>query len=246
MCNEERKLVSVITGTYNRPNLINKCIGEVRKQTYPNIEHCIVSDGPDPLLRIWAKTGWNEAPYKEFADDVPIKFVETGRQWSQFLAFSISAVPFQVAQWLASGDYIMWLADDEEITAEHIEKLVDLLEKEDVDFVYSKSECWFNTKANLRFYAASNVIGESPPASGRITQALFRVELLDYRGFTTHVGSGTDWDQIKAWMDAGASWAFLEEVTHTHRVDKMGDRDLNQERQPLRGNLKKEELHVAP
>jgi hypothetical protein len=228
-----RKLVSVITGTYNRPKLINQCIDEVRKQTYPNIEHCIVSDGPDKLLRIWHEQGWPQTENKR--NDVPIKFVETGRQWSQFLTLSVSAVPFQVAQWLSSGDYICWFADDEEMTADHIESLVDLLEKEDVDFVFSKTEVWFPMSLGRVF--APRVIGSSVPKCGDITQALFRVELLDYRGFNTHVGSGTDWDQVGAWIDSGASYAFLDRVTHTHRVDKWGDTGANTIKQPLRGQI---------
>lgn len=237
---KKRKLVSVITGTYNRPRLINRCIDVVRKQTYPNIEHCIVSDGPDELLRLWSETNWPEVENKR--DNIPIKFVETGRQWSHFLASSISAVPYQVAQWLASGDYICWLADDEEIMEDHIASLVDLLEQRDVDFVYSKTKIWFNPMMGFRFANYEDEIGQPVPECGRITQALFRVELLDYRGFMTHVGSGTDWDQIKSWMDAGASWAFLDRVTHTHRVDKLGDTNTNKERQQLKGQRVKDEI----
>jgi hypothetical protein len=68
---------------------------------------------------------------------------------------------------------------------------------------------------------------------------IVQVELLDYRGFMTHVGSGTDWDQIYTWMQAGASWAFLDRITHTHRVDKMGDSgsETRKEKQVLRGQV---------
>lgn len=228
-----RKLVSVVTGTYNRPRLVSKCIQEVRKQTYPNIEHCIVSDGPDELLRAWANNGWTQIEGDAYK--VPIKFAETGRQWSHFLANSISAVPYQVAQWLASGDYLMWLADDEEITEDHIESLVDLLETEDVDFVYSKTNIWFNPETGR---VGENTIGVYPPINGQLTEALYRVELLDYAGFEPHVGSGTDWHQIQTWLDYGASCAFLDRVTHTHRVDKMGDVNARRTRQPLRGREK--------
>lgn len=219
-----RKLVSVITGTYNRPELIRKCIENVCRQTYPNVEHCIVSDGPDASLAEFIAANRDVLPH--------IKFIETGRQWSQFLAYSISAVPYQVAQWLASGDYLCWLADDEDITEDYIESLVDLLEAKDVDFVYSKSEIWFNPELRR---AGVNVIGTDPPECGQITQALFRAELLDYRGFMTHVGSGTDWDQISTWMDYGASWAFLPEIKHSHRVDKLGDVNARRMRQSLKG-----------
>lgn len=222
------KLVSVITGTYNRPRLLAKVIDEVRKQIYPNIEHCIVHDGPaEQIIRDIVSDDNNNSC-------VPIKFVETGRQWSQTLTNSISAVPYQVAQWLASGDYLMWLADDEEITADHISSLVNLLETKDVDFVYSKTEVWFNPE--LGRLLSPRIIGEDRPKSGNITHALFRYELLDYRGFVTHVGSGTDWDQINHWMEAGASWAFLDRVTHGHRVDKFGDINVNKEKLALRGH----------
>jgi hypothetical protein len=229
----DRKLVSVITATYNRPRLINRAITQVRNQTYPEVEHCIVSDGPDKLLSIWNKRGWPEA--EKGTQDVPIKFVETGRQWSQFLENSISAVPFQTAQWLSSGDYLMWFADDEEISPDHIESLVDLIEKENVDFVYSKTEVWFNPEMGIIRHP--DVIGSYDLRCGNITQALYRAELLDYRGFMTHVGSGTDWDQIKHWIDAGASHAFLDRVTHTHRVDKLGDTNARRGKQPLKGRL---------
>lgn len=223
------KLVSVITGTYDRHDLLIRAMQYVRAQTYENIEHCIVSDGPDPVLREWHAAGWPQVEGRH----VPVKFIETGRQWSQFLASSISAVPFQVAQWLASGDYISWLADDEWYDEEHITRLVTLLEEKHVDFVYSKSNLYFNIPNVLM---PSCTIGLATPQCGQVTQALYRAELLDYCGFRTHVGSGTDWDQVESWMKAGASWAFLDAVTHGHRVDKMGDKGLNNIRQLLFGN----------
>ena len=225
------KLVSVITGTYNRPYSLGQCIEYVQAQTYNNVEHCIAHDGlaSEDVMEVVSKHLFSNNTVKQ------LKFVQTGRQWSQFLANSISAVPFQVAQWLASGDYICWFADDETMEPDHIEKLVKLLEEKDVDFVYPKSECWFNTPGFVR---GSSVIGKKTPVVGQITTVLARVELLDYRGFNTDVGSGTDWDQISSWMAAGASWAFLEEVTHTHRVDKLGDAELNKTKQVLRGHVK--------
>lgn len=234
----DRKLVSVITGTYDRPRELKNAIESIRAQTYPNIEHCIVHDGPasDEVREVMGQAFSTE---KERENIVRLKWLETGRQWSQFLANSISAVPYQVAQWLSSGDYLMWLADDEEVTPDHIELLVNLLEAEDVDFVYSKTEIWFNPRAMKGYIRKNDIIGKSTPTCGNITQALFRAELLDYRGFMTHVGSGTDWDQVSNWMDAGASWAFLDQITHTHRVDKFGDSKLNKVKQTLRGSKNK-------
>lgn len=228
------KLVSVITGTYARPRLLANCIQEVRDQIYPNIEHCIVHDGPaEQVIRDIVSQDNNKSC-------VPIKYVETGRQWSHFLANSISAVPYQVAQWLSSGDYLMWLADDEEIDPLYVSSLVQLLEEKDVDFVYSRSEIWFNPE--LPYLHPPTVIGSPVPACGNITQCLYSAKLLDYKGFEPHVGSGTDWNQISSWIDAGASWAFLDKTLHSHRVDKLGDHELNKVKWPLRGHKSNEKI----
>src|SRR5450759_4391569 len=45
-------LVSVITPTWLRhPQLLDQCIPSVQEQSYENIEHLIVSDGPDRELK---------------------------------------------------------------------------------------------------------------------------------------------------------------------------------------------------
>jgi glycosyltransferase involved in cell wall biosynthesis len=211
-------------------------IENVRAQTYRPLEMVIVSDGPDPTLADLMERERRRDELRPMVRGalpvVPIRFVECGRHWSSFLAASISAVPFQVAQWLARGDYLCWLADDERMEPDHIEALVDLLEQTDSDFVYSKVDIWAKDDPSWRM-----VIGRDPPYLGTITNALYRADLLDYRGFTTHVGSGTDWDQIGAWMSAGARWAMLDRVTLTHRLDKFGEGpDFRSERRPLRGH----------
>lgn len=239
----DRPLVSVITGTYNRHDLLQDAIENVRQQTYPNIEHVIVSDGPDCELADLMKTLQiqdmeasifaGEHGTKPAPSGVPIRFAECGRHWSSFLAASISTVPFQVAQWMARGPYLMWLADDERMTPDHIESLVDLLEATDSDFTYSYARLVPGPGVPI----TPMIIGSDPPMLGQITNALFRAELLDYRGFTTHVGSATDWDQVRHWMAAGARWAMLDRVTLTHQIDKLGEGpDFKGGRQPLRGH----------
>ena len=44
-------LVSVITPTWQRHALLlDRCIPSVAAQDYPNVDHVVVSDGPDPAL----------------------------------------------------------------------------------------------------------------------------------------------------------------------------------------------------
>lgn len=224
----DRPLVSVITGTWQRHDLLMEMIENIRAQTYRPLEMIIVSDGPDSALAtdlVMRGQPWVEAP--------PIRFVELGRNWSSFLAASLSAVPFQVAQWLARGDLLLWCADDERFEPDHIESLVDLLQRTDSDFVYSRCRVW-SVDSTPDDYTE---IGTDPPQLGQVTNALYRAELLDYRGFREHVGSGSDWDQVDGWMQAGARWAMLDRATMSHRRDKSGEGpDYRSQRQILRGH----------
>jgi len=227
----DRPLVSFITGTYERPDMVAELIQNIRDQHYRPLEHCIVAE-PSDDESINAEYRQVISAARADGSDVPIKFVELGRWWSGFLANSISAVPFQTAQWLASGEYLCWAADDERFTPEHVEKLVDLMERERADFAYPLQGCYWRGAITRHV----NWIGTDPPAYGQITHACYRVELLDYCGFEPHVGSGTDWWQVSNWVKAGARWAFLREKTFTHRVDKSGDGNARLTRQPLRGH----------
>lgn len=232
-----RPLVSVVTGTWQRHDLLMEAIANLREQTYRPLEHIVVSDGPDPELREMIGRNLNLHAHdciKTPERYVPIVFQECGFNWSSFLAASMSAVPFQVAQWLTRGPLLCWMADDERFQPDHIESLVTLLEEKDADFVYSRCAVW------MLWHGPQHVmeIGTDPPVLGTVTNVLYRRELLDYRGFRQHIGSGSDWDQVQGWMQAGARWAMLDRVTMSHRADKQGEGpEYRPLRQPLRGQI---------
>jgi hypothetical protein len=232
----DRPLVSVVTATRDRHAEVRACIDQVRSQTYRPIEHVIVADGPDPALR--------ELLYYEYAvgmggpadadwagpDGVHLAFVETGRCWSAEWANSPAAAPFLVAQLLARGELQMWLSDDEEMDPRHVETLVDAVLGQDVDFAYSLTEWWVPDRPEL-----TRVIGTIPPRPDQLTNVLYRTALLDYGRFEPHVGRGTDWHQVAAWLAAGASYALVKQITFRHRADQLGGVAPVAYRQPLRG-----------
>lgn len=230
----QRPLVSVVTGTYNRPSLLRRCIEQVRAQTYRPLEHVIVHDGPTD--------GWFYDLILDMTYDatnlpeeqvVGIRPLELGFQTSQFLAFSHAACPFMVAQLMARGELQLWMSDDEEMDVDHIEQLVELLEAGNHDFVYSQCWMYFRDKPEQKW-----VTGKIPQDFSNCTGILYRRELLDYKTFIPHVGSGHDWQSVSEWIEAGASYGLLDKPTFTHRVDVLPGENPNQNlyRQPLRGN----------
>lgn len=216
-----RPLVSVVTGTWQRHELLMEAIDNVRDQTYRPLEHVIVADGPDSDLRTEIEAARLDQIYGgptagPRGERVSMIFQELGFHSSSLFRDSISAAPFMVAQLLAQGEYQVWLADDERfLMPDAIERMVDLLELYEADFVYPQVEMWWADREERV------VIGTNPPQCGQFTHCLYRRSALD-KGmlFRTHVGSGTDWDACARTMASGARWAFLRDVTLSHRVDK--------------------------
>jgi glycosyltransferase involved in cell wall biosynthesis len=202
-----RPLVSVITPTWQRAELLRGCIENVRAQVYRPLEHVVVSDGQDEAA--WRAT----AP--DAATDVPVPIVELGRNWSTFLPDSFCAAPMTVGMLVATGDYQTWCADDEVMDPEHIAALVAALESTGADFAYSK----------VRMHAVGQTpehgydIGTDPPRLGQITNCLYRTTLLRYGLYPFGAGMTSDWACIERWMAAGATWAHVDRVTLTHRYD---------------------------
>ena len=200
----------MITGTWQRHSLLLEAIDNVRQQTYRPLEHVIVSDGEDVALR------GLEGPAATYPQrlDVPLRFAELGRQWSEFRPDSFAAAPLIAAQLLARGEYQTFLADDERMTPDHIESLVELLEQTGADFAYSKVSMSFVGRPDQTW-----VIGTDPPQCGQITNALYRSDILRHGLYPMGAGMTSDWSQFSLWQGKGARHAFLPRVTFSHVAD---------------------------
>lgn len=209
----DRKLVSVLTPTWRRHELLWEAIDDVRHQTYRPIEHVIVSDGQDDDLsrRIFADR--LNAPCPVGSEGyVPLRFVPLGRNWSTYLPDSFCAAPTVVAMLMARGDYQAWLADDERMDPDHIASLVELLESSGADFAYSRVRM-------VGKHGERYEIGTDPPRLGEITNVVYRTELLRLGLYPFGAGMTSDWACISAWQSKGARHAFSPRATLLHQVD---------------------------
>lgn len=184
----DKPLVSVITITRNRGNLIGRCISSVLGQTYKNIEYIIVDGASDDNT---------DEVVSSFQDD-RLKFVKLETNWAikETLDYGIS---------LCNGKYITFLDSDDEYLPEKIEKQVDLIDGLSGD--YGLVYCWMTYyddktkkklsihKPELRGDVRDEVIGE-PIISGTPT-LMFHNDILKKLGgwkSADEIGIISDWE----------------------------------------------------
>lgn len=118
---KNKKLVSIIIRTCNRPDILENALKSVQKQTYTNLEIIVVEDGENA----------SEKMIKQNFSSLNIKYYYTGNKVGRTKAGNIGLS-------LASGDYFNFLDDDDILLPNHVEILVNsLLENEDFKAVYS-------------------------------------------------------------------------------------------------------------
>ncbi len=191
-----KPLISLITPTWQRHEfLTERCIPSVRAQTYENIEHIIVSDGPDPALadllesNYSGKYNWRyselpEHPYESMWGDQARRHGES----------------------IAKSDLLGQIDDDDSLRPNHVELLMNALEKSGADFAYS----------SMRRYSAwdtTDVVGTDPPTYGQIGVCLlYKRKLLDI-GSWRYGFNNIDWDLVERWINGGATWVFVPQIT---------------------------------
>lgn len=187
-------VVSVITPTWQRHDLLlNRCIPSVRAQTFPKIQHVVVSDGPDPDLDLGPSVVFDQLPdHPEGPTDYGSRARNRGLE-------------------LASGDYIAYLDDDNAYRPDHVERLVAALdENPDADFAFS-----------MLLTTTGHLIGSPPPNYGAIDTSLImhRAGVPQRLGWWPEPHEladdkhAPDWGVVKRWLDAGAKWVHVPFLT---------------------------------
>lgn len=186
--------VTVITPTWQRHELLlERCIPSVAAQTMA-VEHIVVSDGPDPELReiLDRRGGVTFAELHEHVDD-PLDLGCRARN---------------VGLELARGDLVAYLDDDNAYRPNHVEVLAAAMADPGVDFAYSQ----------MIRHGIGDTIGQQPPMYGGIDTSLIMHRRNGPERFgrwpdPSPGGAVIDWLFVNAWLEAGARWAFVPEVT---------------------------------
>lgn len=185
-------LVSVITPTWDRHEwLLDRCIPSVAAQDWPHVEHLVISDGPDPELKLAMALQYPGVRFEELPDrDGAGHWGHRGR---------LRALE------AAKGDLITYLDDDDAYRPNHCRVLAEALgANPGADFAYS-----------LMLSNGSIVIGTDPPEYCQIGTPM----IMHRRGLTGWAGTwersmpSIDWDLVARWLGAGAEYVHVPVVT---------------------------------
>lgn len=197
-------LISVITPTWQRHRLlIDRCLPSVKNQTWPLIEHIVVSDGPDRELaslltdELWKRPLKSRRLVYLQLTDHPDGDVDYGsRARNHGLKH-------------ATGDIVAYLDDDNAWRPNHLEVLAPALESS--DFAYTRM---------LR-HPHEDEIGAAPPAYGSVDTSLIahraglpqRCGMWPLPAEITGDKHAPDWGVVERWLRADATWTHVPEVT---------------------------------
>lgn len=182
-------LCSVITPTWQRHDLLlDRCVPSVQAQTYGGpVEHIVVSDGPDPVLRDvlgrpWLD-GWKNLWYRELSEHDPAPHYG---HWARLQGIEYS-----------SGDLITYCDDDDALRPGHCTLMAAALEAD--------PGAGFAVSRMLSHGPESGtVIGWGPLACGNVgtPMIMHRRQILEH-GTWGPPSPFEDWELVLRWLNAG-------------------------------------------
>ena len=116
-------LVSVITPCYNGEKYVSRFIDSIIKQTYNNLELILINDGSSD------RTEEIIDFYRKKLEARGIKFIY------QFQENAVQAAALNLGLKLFTGEYLLCLDSDDEISEEFVEKRVEFLQNNS-EYVY--------------------------------------------------------------------------------------------------------------
>lgn len=200
-------LVSVITPAWQRHGmLLNRCIPSVQAQTWPRVEHMIISDGPDPELSALLTPRTDPVAAQDIRQDrtVPVWYRELpdhdpAEHWGS--AARLAGIEY------AAGDLIAYCDDDDAFRPEHCALLARALIR--------NPQAGFALSRMVQHGGAHDiVVGFGPLAAGNVGSPMI-MHRRDVLAFGTWGEPSwiEDWMLVQRWLAMGVKFASVNAET---------------------------------
>jgi glycosyltransferase involved in cell wall biosynthesis len=208
---EPEPLVTVRIATFNQgPLVVERAIDSARAQTYPRLEILVIGDNCDE----------DTARAVESVDDARVRFINlpTRGMYPSYRAHrrKVSGThPMNAALILARGAWIAPCDDDDELTPDHVEVLLQAAKTRSLEMVYSKAK---------REFRPGNwgVVGAEPLRMGEISHGTVLyssgLRFLRYSNTSWRINEPHDWNLWKRMERIGVRIGFLDLVTYTQNL----------------------------
>jgi glycosyltransferase involved in cell wall biosynthesis len=210
-------LVTVITPTWKRKKTIfEHAIPSIENQTYANIEHLVVTDGFDrELKQVLAAHGYT-ADGTTTSKGLQRRQVWLGRNWFSYSGDGgVGVTPRLVGAFMAAGDFITYLDDDNDFLPEHIEKMVNAF-REDESLELAGTE-WSDQ---------GDIHGINSSFHDQIDASSFmHTPKILLKNTYQHDGYECDRNIVIRWTDMGIQWKIIPGVTMILNGHRVGEPD---------------------
>lgn len=236
----QQPLVSIITRTCQRPEVLKGALNSIREQTYKNIQVIIIEDGKNE----------SEAMLAEEYPDLNYVYEATGKKMGRCVVGNRGLE-------LASGEYINFLDDDDLFFPNHVQLLVNALLQEEQRAAYAVAEehqIVVKSENPYRFKIKKNLIRFRQPFNRLllytsnyipIQSIMFQKSLYkEFGGFDHQLDTLEDWD---LWVrySTHTDYVFVNQVTSCYHTPykkkdkKKRSTDLKKYLEPLHEKFKK-------
>ena len=185
----ERPRVSILIRTVERPAWLREALQSCANQTYENLEIVVIEDGPESSRAIVA----------QFSDRLAIRYRATGTKVGRARAGNLALAE-------ASGEWLNFLDDDDLFFADHVEVLVDAVQRCGAAGAYAlawETQTEFLDRQHARYHEIAHITRHHQPFD-RITlwhhnYLPVQAVMFSRRLFEQHGGFDEDMDQLEDW-----------------------------------------------
>jgi GT2 family glycosyltransferase len=208
-----RPLVSILVRTVDRPAWLREALTSCANQTYENVEVVVIEDGPDR----------SRAIVDAFRDRLAIRYRATGERVGRARAGNIALAE-------AKGEWLNFLDDDDVFFADHVEVLVDAVQRANVAGAYSlawETQTEFLDREHAHYEEVMHVTRHRQRFD-RLTlwhhnYLPIQAVLFNRRLFERHGGFAEDMDQLEDWnlwtrYTLEDDFVMVEKTTSKYRV----------------------------